>query len=108
MDKELEKYSMEKWGKNIYQDAIDKWGVNSQFDQIIEEMAELTVAISKYRRQYNDSLLPEQKEKIMENLFEELADVKMNLEEMEYIFGKEKIQKAYDQKMEKFFKQLYK
>ena len=108
MDKELEKYSMEKWGKNIYQDAIDKWGVNSQFDQIIEEMAELTVAISKYRRQYNDSLLPEQKEKIMENLFEELADVKMNLEEMEYIFGKEKIQKTYDQKMEKFFKQLYK
>ena len=108
MDKELEKYSIERWGKNIYQDSIDKWGEFSQFDQMIEEMAELTVALNKYKRQYNDSLLPEQKAKIMDNLLEELADVKMMLEEMEYMFGKDKIEKVYDKKIEKFFKQLYK
>ena len=108
MDKDLEKYSMERWGKNIYQDSIDKWGEFSQYDQMIEEMAELSVALNKYKRQFNDSLLPEQKAKIMDNLYEELADVKMMFEEMEYMFGREGIAKAYDRKMEKFFKQLYK
>ena len=44
----------------------------------------------------------------MENLYEELADVKMMLEEMQYMFGKEKVDEWYDKKMEKFFKELYK
>lgn len=108
MSKNLTEYSMENWGKNVYQDAIDKWGEFGQYDQMIEEMAELTVALSKYKRQFNDSLLPEQKENIMENLYEELADVKMMLEEMEYMFGEENVKKAYDKKMQKFFKELYK
>ena len=108
MDKKLEKYSVENWGKNIYQDAIDKWGEFAQLDQMIEEMAELSLALCKYKRQFNDSLLPEQKEKIMDNLFEELADVKMMFEEMEYMFGRENINIAYDKKMQKFFKELYK
>ena len=33
--------------RNIYQDAIDKWGTSAQLDQMVEEMAELTLAISK-------------------------------------------------------------
>ena len=61
MDKELEKYSVDRWGKNIYQDAIDKWGENSQFDQMIEEMAELTVALSKVKRLDYDNMLDTKK-----------------------------------------------
>ena len=108
MDNELEKYSKEKWGKNIYQDAIDKWGENAQYDQMIEEMAELTVALSKVKRLDYDNMIGIKKVQVMENLFEELADVKMMFEEMEYMFGRENINKWYDKKMEKFFKELYK
>lgn len=108
MDKELEKYSIEKFGKNIYQDAIDKWGENSQFDQMIEEMAELTIALSKYKRLAYDNMLEKPEDKVMNNLYEELADVKMMFEEMEYMFGREKINQWYDKKMQKFFEELYK
>ncbi len=93
--------------KNIYQDAIDKWGENAQFDQMIEEMAELTLAISKYKRQFNDSLLDDQKVGVMENLYTEIADVKLMIEEMEYMFGKENVQKAYERQLKKFELELY-
>ena len=95
------------WGKNIYKDAIIKWGETGQFDQMIEEMAELTCAISKYKRQFNDSLLDYQKVNIMENLYAEIADVKLMMEELEYMLGKENIEKAYQEKMKKFKLELY-
>ena len=93
--------------RNIYQDAIDKWGETAQLDQMIEEMAELTIAISKYKRQFNDSLLNYQKVGVMENLYTEIADVKLMLEEMEYMFGKENVQKAYERQLKKFELELY-
>ena len=93
--------------RNIYQDAIDKWGETAQLDQMIEEMAELTLAISKYKRQFNDSLLDYQKVGVMENLYIEIADVKLMIEEMEYMFGKENVQKAYERQLKKFELELY-
>ena len=93
--------------RNIYQDAIDKWGETAQLDQMIEEMAELTLAISKYKRQFNDSLLDYQKVGVMENLYTEIADVKLMIEEMEYMFGKENVQRAYQKQLQKFEQELY-
>ena len=69
MDKYWEKYSMEKWGKNIYQDAIDEWGEVAQFDQLIEEMAELTVALSKVKRLDYDNMLDTKKSQVITRLF---------------------------------------
>ena len=93
--------------RNIYQDAIDKWGETAQLDQMIEEMAELTLAISKYKRQFNDSLLDYQKVGVMENLYTEIADVKLMIEEMEFMFGKKNVQKAYQKQLQKFEQELY-
>ena len=93
--------------RNVYQDAIDKWGTIAQLDQMVEEMAELTLAISKYKRQFTDSLLDYQKVGVMENLYTEIADVKLMIEEMEFMFGKENVQKAYDKQMKKFQLELY-
>ena len=93
--------------RNVYQDAIVKWGENAQLDQMVEEMAELTLAISKYKRQFTDSLLDYQKVGVMENLYTEIADVKLMIEEMEFMFGKENVQKAYDKQMKKFELELY-
>ena len=93
--------------KNIYNDAIDKWGETAQLDQMVEEMAELTLAISKYKRQLNNSLLDYQKVGVMDNLYTEIADVKLMIEEMEFMFGKENVDKAYKKQLEKFKKELY-
>ena len=61
-------------------EIADKLGYEEQSMQLIEEMAELTQAISKYRR-YNDI------EKLL-NLIEELADVNIVLEQVIYLLSK--------------------
>ena len=91
----------EKFTGDIYEDSIIKWGEIGQLDQTVEEMAELTCAISKYKRQFNDSLLDYQKENIMEHLYEEIVDVKLMIEELEFMFGKENIDKMYEKKVDK-------
>ena len=58
-------------------EIADKLGYEEQSMQLIEEMAELTQAISKYRR-YNDT-------KGLLNLIEELCDVNIVLEQVIYL-----------------------
>lgn len=53
------------------------YGFASQSRQTIEEMAELTVAISKIHRDWNKEHL--------DNLIEELADVEIMLEQMMFL-----------------------
>lgn len=62
-------------------EIADKLGYKEQSMQLIEEMAELTQAISKYRR-YNDT-------DDFLNLIEELADVNIVLEQVIYLLNKE-------------------
>lgn len=88
--------------EKVYQRALNEWGEYSQLDQGIEEMAELILAINKYKRLNMD--LSKRKDEIMENLIEEIADVKMCIEQFEMMFGKEKVSKMLDKKMEKFLK----
>ena len=71
---------------------------------MIEEMAELIVAINKVKRAKH--FIAQKKEGVMDNLFEELADVKLCLEQMEWMFGKENVDKMFDKKLEKFLYQL--
>jgi len=55
--------------KPIYQKAIDTFGVPGQVDILIEEMAELTQALLKWRRGKD----------VMDNVHEEVADVEIML-----------------------------
>ena len=55
------------------------YGFAEQSRQIIEEMAELTIAISKIHRDWNDENY--------ENLVEEMADVQVMLDQMMYLTG---------------------
>lgn len=86
--------------EQVYQRAIDEWGEYSQLDQAIEEMAELIVALNKYKRTNMD--LSKKKDEVMENLIEEIADTKMCVEQLEMMFGKDKINQMLDKKMQKF------
>ena len=88
----------------LYKQAVEKWGEDAQLNQMEEEMAELIVAINKFKRARD--FVAQRKEGVMENLYEELADVKLCLEQMEYIFGEQKIDDMLDKKIIKFVKQL--
>lgn len=61
----------------ILQKAVDHFGINSQIDVAIEEMAELTQALVHYKRGRSA------------NIEEEIADVYVILQQIEMYFGSE-------------------
>lgn len=63
--------------REIYQAAIDTWGEDNQLIVAVEEMAELTKEICK--RQRGDGNI--------DHICEEIADVRICLEQLEMIFG---------------------
>ncbi len=67
----------------------DHYGADSQLQQLIEEMAELTQAICKYFRANGKGqcIYPDITNKeIMDNLKEEIADVSLVLAQIIYLF----------------------
>ena len=89
----------------VYKEAEELWGLIAQYDQAIEEMGELIVAINKYKRK---CLYGEYKEnkKVEDNLVEEIAGVKMCLEQLEDFVGSEKVNAIFDVKMQKLQEQI--
>ena len=68
-------------GKNeIYRLALDRWGVDAQFDQAIEECSELIKAICKYKRD-------PQAENALSGIREEAADVSIMLDQLALVTG---------------------
>ncbi len=65
----------------------DYYGLDTQMDQLTEEMGELLQAISKHRRHQGKGQ-PLRKAFDPGNLAEELADVSIVLEEVMYLLGK--------------------
>lgn len=70
---------------HYYKDFLDTFGADTQFNFAIEEMSELIKAICKYKRKI-ENCSPEEKEKLRENIIEEIADVKICIEELIYMF----------------------
>lgn len=90
--------SNEEYKKNIAA-ICEHYGYNSQSRQLIEEMAELTVAINKWWRCDGD--LRQRAEK-RANIVEEIADVKIMLDQMIYfICGKAEVEKIVNAKIER-------
>lgn len=62
----------------LLKEAVSRWGKESQSFKAIEEMAELTKALSKaYRKPEKDQIL---------NVLEEIADVRIMLDQMQIIY----------------------
>ncbi|MBE5745776.1 MAG: antitoxin [Clostridiales bacterium] len=92
---------------NLYNEAEKYWGKIAQYDQCVEECAELIVAINKYKRKclYNEY----QNNPIVEdNLLEELADTFMCVEQLISYVGEDKLQKRLDEKLDKLAGQIEK
>lgn len=66
------------WEKQNIENA-EHYGYEPQSNMLVEEMAELTQAISKYRR--NNS------KKNFDNIIEEIADVEVMLHQIKHLLG---------------------
>ena len=62
----------------LYRAALDRWGADLQADMAVEEMAELTKALIKFRRFPTD--------KTRAAVANEIADVEIMLEQLRMIF----------------------
>ena len=84
--------------KGIMLQALSRYGVDAQDDIAIEEMSELTKAIIKNRRYKTFATL--------ENLYEELADVYIMLEQIMMSLEKDRVQSYVNSKLERLNERL--
>jgi len=77
--------------EEIYQATIDKWGEDAQYDQAVEECAELITALKHYRRGKIDR----------PTLIAELADVTLMIGQLTWMFGSDEVEKAIKNKISK-------
>lgn len=86
----------------LYSKCREKWGFHSQVDRCIEEMAELTKALCKAKRH-------KRPEKWLANVYEEIADVRIMLEQMTNIFdGDVVVPMVIERKLARLEKELEK
>ncbi len=78
--------------------AIDKWGKRSQIDMMIEECAELIIALHKCTKRVFD---PADTSARINDVCEELADVQLMLNQMRLLFGPKDIDDWYVVKTER-------
>ena len=76
--------------KNVYSEAQDKWGIDSQIYVAIEEFGELITALAKRNRFYNGSS--------HEDIIEEIADAYVMLDQLSIIFGEIEVESKYEEK----------
>jgi NTP pyrophosphatase (non-canonical NTP hydrolase) len=82
--------------KDIYQATLDKWGEDAQYDQAVEECAELITALKHYRRGKADR----------QAVIAELADVTLMIGQLTWMFGAEGVDRAIKHKISKLDKLL--
>ena len=82
--------------EHIYRATLEKWGEKTQYEQMVEECAELIAAIKHYERG-----------KIKrEDLIAELADVTLMVGQLTWMLGKDEVASAIDSKLAKLDKLL--
>lgn len=79
--------------REVYINAINTYGKEKQVDIMIEEMSELTKALIKHRREPSD--------KTLENIQEEIADVKIMMYQGAMMFGEEAVERFVHKKTER-------
>jgi NTP pyrophosphatase (non-canonical NTP hydrolase) len=81
---------------SVYRATLDKWGEEAQYDQAVEECAELIAALKHFKR---DKIGRAQ-------VIEELADVSLMVGQLSFMFGEELVQQAVERKLVKLGKLL--
>jgi NTP pyrophosphatase (non-canonical NTP hydrolase) len=77
--------------QDIYMKTIDKWGEEAQYDQMIEECAELIATLQHFARGKVDR----------NDVVDELADVFLMVGQLTFMFGEERLHEAVENKIAK-------
>lgn len=77
--------------REIYVKTIAKWGEKAQYDQAIEECAELIATLQHFARGKVDG----------DRVVDELADVFLMVGQLAYMFGEERLAAAVEEKIAK-------
>lgn len=85
--------------QKYYDEFIKINGVEKEIILCIEEMSELTKALSKFLRHKGS----EKEDTIKDNIVEEIADVLNTCEQMQNIFGVDKVNAVREQKFKRYF-----
>ena len=80
----------------IYQKTIMTWGEEAQYDQMIEECAELIAALKHFKRGKIEQ----------QDVINELADVTLMVGQLTWMVGEENVHAAVEQKIKKLEKLL--
>ncbi|HKL48218.1 MAG TPA: antitoxin [Desulfuromonadales bacterium] len=75
----------------IYRAALEKWGEEAQYDQAIEECAELITALKHYKRNRVGR----------QEVVDELADLTLMIGQLSWMFGEEDVEAAVSDKLKK-------
>lgn len=75
----------------IYEQALCKWGIDAQMEQLIEECAEVILAIRHMRRGKCGA----------RELIEEMVDVEIMIEQMKHIFPLDVWNEIKDKKLDR-------
>lgn len=82
--------------ESIYRATLEKWGEQAQYDQAVEECAELIAALKHYRRDKIDR----------QAVIAELADVTLMVGQLTWMFGSDEVEQAVQEKLSKLDKLL--
>ncbi|HBI14256.1 MAG TPA: antitoxin [Desulfobulbaceae bacterium] len=77
--------------EEMYRASLARWGVEAQYDQAVEECAELIAALKHFKR---DRIGEEQ-------VVAELADVTLMIGQLTWMLGEERVQRAIEEKLVK-------
>jgi NTP pyrophosphatase (non-canonical NTP hydrolase) len=77
--------------EKLYQETLKKWGEDAQYDQAVEECAELIAALKHYRRGKVDQ----------QAVIDELADVTLMIGQLTWMFGARDVEESIKRKREK-------
>lgn len=89
----------------LMQDLIEKWGEEAQMDMIIEKSMQLAVALQKLKRteRTEDYSLYN---KTYNDVCENIADMRLMIEQAEFLFNTTEINNHYQHKVEGFISAL--
>lgn len=77
--------------QDIYKATLAKWGEEAQYDQAIEECAELIAALKHFRRGKIER----------QAVIDELADVTLMLGQLTWMFGEDQVNQTVEKKLNK-------
>jgi NTP pyrophosphatase (non-canonical NTP hydrolase) len=86
--------------REILHKAIDAWGANAQIELIEEECLELALALQKLKRKRGSEIDK------YNAIIDEIADVKIMIEQAQIIFSQDEINKRVDYKMNRLRERL--